>query len=526
MTATVAQLAARALRKTGLSPVALASRPSSGSTVTLAVIAANTLRLLGVNPVAEASATANSGTKAIADIARMIMQRLGLIPRGATVLSGVAIETPDDIAERVLRMLGANPISEADATANSGTTTVAAVATRALRRLNVVAADETPVSADTTLAEEKVTAVHEMLAATNLVTWASSVIPNHVAEHYTIMAAHLIAPAFGVVVDAAMFDAALAGVRRIALSGQNAQNSAVTEVAFAHEILVGLGIAPWDYTEIPRTVAAQYVIMAATRLSSTYGVSLPESGYTDAIATVRRVVVSAGNGTDISVEHARQVHDMLAAENLITWADSAVPYYAVEHYVAIGAHYMAPLVGMPADQSGHDAAMAAMRRISLSGSAGQTLAEAEVTAAHQTLNSLGYVTWTLSAIPESAATHYATMAASRLAPAIGKPADDAGYASAVTLMRQFAMAGATGQAIAEEKVRAAHASLDARGLTRWTMLDLPDYAEEPLVMMAAELLAPEVGQPPLPGLYVAGEREIRRLIALPSAGTAVQAVYF
>lgn len=319
MTATVAQLAARALRKTGLSPVALASRPSSGSTVTLAVIAANTLRLLGINPVAEASATANSGT-----------------------------------------------------------TTTAAVALRALRRLNVVAADETPVAADTTLAEEKATAVHEMLAATNLITWASSAIPNSVAEHYAIMAAHLIAPAFGVAVDAALFDAAAASVRRIALSG----------------------------------------------------------------------------------------------------------------------------------------------------TAGQTLAEAEVTAAHQSLNSLGFVTWAISAIPEGASTHYATMAAARLAPAMGLPANDAGYASAVALVRQFVMSGATGQAIAEEKVRAVHYSLDARGVARWTLNDIPDYAEEPLVMMAAELLAPEVGQPPLPGLYVAGEREIRRLIAMPSSGTPVVAVYF
>lgn len=319
MTATVAQLAARALRKTGLAPVALASHPTSGSAVTLALTAARALRLLGINPVAEA-----------------------------------------------------------DATANSGTTTVAAIATRALRRLGVVAADETPVAADTTLAEEKVTAVHEMLAASNLITWASSVIPLSVAEHYTIMAAHLIAPAFGMPQDAPAFDAAFAHVRTIALSG----------------------------------------------------------------------------------------------------------------------------------------------------AAGQTLAEAEVTAAHQTLNALGYVTWTLSAIPESAATHYATMAASRMAPAIGKPADDAGYASAVALMRQFAMAGATGQAMAEEKVRAAHASLDARGLTRWTLADIPDYAEEPLVMMAAELLAPEVGQSPLPGLYLAGEREIRRVVAMPSSGTPVQATYF
>lgn len=527
MTATVAQLAARALRKTGLSPVAVASRPSSGSTVTLAVIAANTLRLLGINPVAEASAAANSGTQAGAYVARRVLQRLGLTPvEPADWPASGSNVTVAVIAARVLRLLGANPISEADATANSGTTTVAAVATRALRRLNVVAADETPVTADTTLAEEKVTAVHEMLAATNLITWASSAIPNSVAEHYAIMAAHLIAPAFGQPQDAALFDAAFASVRSIALSGSAGQALAEAEVTAAHEFVRGMGFVTWATSAIPPSVASYYAEMAVARLSKAYGRDIPEDAYQNAANMVRRVELSGTTGQALALEHVTAVHDQLAGMNLITWASSVIPEFAVSHYVTMAASLMAPTVGLPADPAGSDAALATLRTLCLSGSAGQTLAEAEVTAAHQSLNSLGFVTWAISAIPEGASTHYATMAAARLAPAMGRPANDAGYASAVALVRQFAMAGATGQAIAEEKVRAAHYSLDARGMTRWTLADIPDYAEEPLVMMAAELLAPEVGQPPLPGLYLAGEREIRRVVAMPSSGTPVAAVYF
>ena len=527
MTATVAQLAARALRKTGLAPVALADHPSSGSTVTLALTAARALRLLGINPVAEADATANSGTQAAADVARRVLQRLGLIPVAPGSWPDVGSNiTVAVIAARVLRLLGANPISEADATANTGTTTVAAVATRALRRLNAVAADETPVTADTTLAEEKVTAVHEMLAATNLITWASSAIPNSVAEHYAIMAAHLAAPAFGQPTDAAMFDAAFASVRSIALSGSAGQALAEAEVTAAHEFVRGMGFVTWATSAIPPSVASYYAEMAAARLSKAYGRDIPEDAYQNAANMIRRVELSGTTGQALALEHVTAVHDQLAAMGLITWASSVIPEYAVSHYVTMAASLMAPTVGLPADPAGADAALGALRVMCLSGADGQTLAEAEVTAAHQTLNALGYVTWAISAIPESAATHYATMAASRLAPAMGRPADDKGYATAVSLVRQFAMAGATGQAMAEEKVRAAHASLDARGLTRWTLLDLPDYAEEPLVMMAAELLAPEVGQPPLNGMSLAGEREIRRLIALPSSGEPVRAVYF
>lgn len=423
MTATVAQLAARALRKTGLAPVAVASHPSAGSAVTLAVVAARALRLLGLNPVAAASQPST----------------------GSTVTLALT-------AARALRLLGINPVAEADATANSGTTNVAAIATRALRKLGVVAADETPVSADTTIAEEKVTAVHEMLAASNLITWASSAVPVSVAEHYTIMAAHLIAPAFGMPQDIAAFDAAYANVRLIALSGAAGQALAEAEVTAAHQTANALGMVTWAISAIPEAAATHYAVMAASRLAQAMGRPVSDGDYT-------------------------------AALNLL-------------------------------------------RQFAFSGTAGQTLAEAEVTAAHQTLNGLGYVTWTTSAIPEAAATHYATMAASRLAPALGKPADDAGYSSAISLIRQFVMAGATGQAMAEEKVRGVHSDLDARGLTRWTLNDIPDYIEEPYVMIAAARLAPEVGQPSLPGMSLEGERMIRRLIALSSSGTPVQAVYF
>jgi len=733
--ATVAQMGARALRKTGLTPVALADHPSAGSVVTQAVIAARALRSLGINPVAEADASANSGTATAAEVGLMALHRLGLSPviaddrpTDGTVVSVASVAeralrllgvNPVDeadasansgtataaqvgamalhrlglspvvaadrpaagtdttvaaIAERALRLLGVNPVDEADTPANSGTTTVAAIALRALQRLAVVAADETPAAADTTLAEQKVAAVHEMLVANSFVTWASSVVPIAASEHYTVLTAGLLAPAFGMTFDAAEAKAAADGIRAIALAGAGGQALAETEVNAAHQALNAQGLVTWETSAIPPSVAAHYALMAATRLAPVYGREMSEDGYTGAMGLVRRVVISGATGGDLAEEkvvsahqtlaalgfitwasgaiplyaadyyaiiaanllapvigmpaddaalqsaqdalrkialsgsggqalaeievnaahqvlnaqgfvtwettsippsvaahyalmvatrlapvYGRQMpedgytgamglirriilsgttgdnlaedkaiaaHEMLAASGIVTWSSTTIPLYATDHYAVMAAHMLAPTIGMAGDAAAFQAAQDALRVLALSGAAGQALAEAEVTAAHQTLNGLGYVSWAITAVPESVASHYATMTAVRLAPAFGRAASEDVYANAVGLVRRIIMSGATGQAMAEEKIRAAHASLDARGLTRWTLTTVPDYVEEPLVMIAAEMLAPEVGQPAMPGLALAGEREIRRVIALPTAGGAVKAAYF
>ena len=48
---------------------------------------------------------------------------------------------------------------------------------------------------------------------------------------------------------------------------------------------------------------------------------------------------------------------------------------------------------------------------------------------------------------------------------------------------------AADKAKAIEKLRSAFAALDVDGLLRWTEADIPRYAEEPLVMMAAYFAA-------------------------------------
>lgn len=251
-----------------------------------------------------------------------------------------------------------------------------------------------------------------------------------------------------------------------------------------------------------------------------------------ATAALRRLAVVAAEETPSSsdqamaLEKATAVHQVMAALNIAAWTSTEIPLYAGQQYEIMTAALLAPAFGLPVPDGAYAGAETNLRQIALSGAAGQALAEAEVNAAHQELNGMGLVTWGTDAIPEAVASHYAMMASVRLAPAMGKPADEAGYSAGVMLVRRLVMSGPVGQAIAEQKVASAHNSLAARGLTRWTSHDIPAYAEESYVMMAAELLAPDVGQPLMPGLWKSGENEIRRAVATPSARRSVRMVAF
>lgn len=50
-------------------------------------------------------------------------------------------------------------------------------------------------------------------------------------------------------------------------------------------------------------------------------------------------------------------------------------------------------------------------------------------------------------------------------------------------------------ALARQKLAAVHESLRAHELLRWTEKDVPAFAQEPYVIMAAFLAAPEFGKP-------------------------------
>lgn len=72
--------------------------------------------------------------------------------------------------------------------------------------------------------------------------------------------------------------------------------------------------------------------------------------------------------------------------------------------------------------------------------------------------------------------------------------------------------------LAKDKVRAAHAMLRVKGLLRWTLSDIPDFAEEPYAMLAAMLAASDF-QVAIRQEWALGLSLIEEGINMPSTGT-------
>jgi hypothetical protein len=428
VTATVAQLGARALRKLGIAIVADASRPAEGAVVAAADVAARVLLELGI-PVPEANRTASAGTITQAEIASRALRAVNIDPAPLTegIASGLTYDSPT-------------------------------IATSALLKLGVIASDEVPSPTDQAEALSRVTGVHDLLVGLDYVTWPMSSIPANVAEFYIIMAANLLAPQFGKPAAMDAFNAAQAGIRMQALSGTFGQTLALAKVQEVHETLNDSGLLSFPITAIPLGQAESYVRMTAVLLA-------PVMGYQQDA-------------------QSRQV-----------------------------------------ERAAWDAAIVDVRRQAVIAGA-QARALAKVQAVQAELNDLGLVTWTADAIPASLADAMASMAAMQMGPEFGKEFDPKMYAFNQDRVRRVSMGGPAGQALAEQKVRAVHYSLDARGRTRWTLYDLPEWAEEPYVLMAATLLAPECGAKADPTWYAAADMDLMRIVSLPSEREPVRAVYF
>lgn len=81
------------------------------------------------------------------------------------------------------------------------------------------------------------------------------------------------------------------------------------------------------------------------------------------------------------------------------------------------------------------------------------------------------------------------------------------------------------QLLAEEKLEAVHAALQVDDLVRWTLQDIPRFAEEPYILMAAFMAAADFERQPDSGMWAVGLRQIQAGVALKSIGT-VPAEYF
>jgi hypothetical protein len=179
-----------------------------------------------------------------------------------------------------------------------------------------------------------------------------------------------------------------------------------------------------------------------------------------------------------------------------------------------------------------DIATAALRKLAVISAeeTAPTLDQAEAlaraTSVHGILVALGLATWEPGAVPIPVTEYYIIMTAQLLAPQFGKAATEEAFTAAQAAVRQIALAGAYGQALATQKVSSVHYSLEARGRVRWTLYDIPVWAEEDYVMLAAVLLAPECGQKADPTWSDLAERDLMRIVSLPSEREPVAATYF
>ena len=529
MSATVPQLGARALRELGVIVALDAERYSPGPPLTALDVAQRALRENGIVVLPDDRPDAQAPVP-VSEIAATALRAEGVNPAASILLpSGVA--SPDEIASRALRGLSVNPaVSGAVLTGFAADRT--AIGTKALLKLAVIASDETPTATDQAAAEAHVLSVHDLLASMEYVSWAVDAVPGQAVEHYVILAAQLMAPEFGRTGNLDAYNASMEALRVLSLSGPAAQSRAVVRVASVHDELVGAGIADWTLDNIPPGVADGYVSLVMQALAPTYGRPVDGNAYEAAVSKVRRLTLSGPRGQILAEARVRRVHDMLNAQGLAAWTFDAIPAAFADDYALMVGILLAPVMRGPqspqdrqADAATWDAALERIRK-ALNVRDAQDRAILRVRQVHDEIAGLGLADWPVNAIPAAFADAYVTTVAAMLAEDTGKPLDPQVLGFGIERIRRLVIAGPEGQRLAEQKVRAVHASLDARGRVQWSLYDLPDYAEQPYVMMAAALLANAVGMKADPSWTVLAERDLMRIVSVPALRQPAPAVYF
>jgi len=153
------------------------------------------------------------------------------------------------------------------------------------------------------------------------------------------------------------------------------------------------------------------------------------------------------------------------------------------------------------------------------------LALAKVSAMHDALVAQGNVSWSLAAVPQALSEEYTKLSALVMSSSFGKPGDPAMLGLLEGRVRKFSLV-ANAPALATEAVQSVHDDLTARGLARWSAQDVPDYAADPYVFLAANQLAPLFDKPANPRDDQVAARALAQYIALPTSGERVAAEYF
>ena len=545
MPATVSELGARVRRKLGLGIIPQSSITTDTTTFTLLDVAQQALREMGI-PVQQPSRPAASPAVGLDDLASRTQRAVGLSPIASTdahlVNSYVDVST---IAVQALALCGVNPLG-AGAAAAIGTVTSAAIATQALAKLGVFASDETPDATNLAFVVGIFSEVFNDATQSGLIAWGIESNPTYAQGALVQMTMARAGSAYGRPQTQAEYDAGFLQLWRLALSGPPGRARAEQAVFGVHDRMAQLGYADWPSTLVPDRAQAPYAALAAADLLPQFmalrpGMAEDASARAAAVApiqaaaqaameTLRRMALSGAYGHQLAAAKVAAAHDAMAALGYVSWPLTAVPAAHAEDYVALAVVTLGPQVGRDPAQREADAAAAtaAQGRLKRAAqvAAAQDLAGGRVVEVLTELKAANLADWDADEVPATYFTSLVQLVRVSLAPSFDEKYDPVAYELTMKRIRAIAMAGPAGQALAEQKVRAVHANLDARGKVRWSLFDVPDYAEEPYVFMAASLLAPECDHPPVPQWWQEGETMLARLTVLPSRGRPVRAVYF
>ena len=515
----VPKLASGALRKLGVTIVANGDRQADGPTLKIEDIVDRVVYALGI-PVAAKDRSKPLGVVNDAEVAKRALRSLGVNPIAALTVAGTV--TRAEIAKRALVTFQVN-VADLPAEGTGKTWTYQQIGVEALRRLSVIDSREAPSAEDTLESETHAQAMHDMLAGLDYVDWTADAIPNSVVEAYIALTANIMAPHFGRTSQSDIGAAAQDMVRRQALSGQVAQDRTVARVQAVHESLVAEGLADWGADAVPEAVADAYVMMVAAAVAPIYGKPMDGQATAAAVAQIRRVVLSGPRGQQLAVDKVRSADDSLASTGVVSWPVTAIPIAFADDYAALASSMLAPMYG----QKSEDVWPTVREKLRLAADVKQKEQRAgeKVRSVYDELNAMGVITWDYDHVPGYMADAIVSMAVALMRGDEGK-LDPAAVANGYQRVRQIAMRGPLGQALAEQKVRAVHYDLEARGKTRWTLVDIPRWAEEPYEFLAAALLAPEFEIKADPTWGIMAEMSLARATALPSTRQPVRGVYF
>lgn len=302
-----------------------------------------------------------------------------------------------------------------------------------------------------------------------------------------------------------------------------------------------LGVAVVAVADRPAMTGTGGSTIVATRALQILGVPVPAPDRVLNVATVtiadlgrlalERLEVIAADEEPNVLDAARAafavsaVHDALIAQGFAAWPETAIPRAVAEEYMVLVAIHLATTFGRQADPAQIPIMEARVRRVASVRQA-QTLAETAAAQVHQSLAAQGLAFWPVGEIPDALIEDHAQLVALRLAPYFGTgPLDAAAQATIEARLRRTAMV-LRGPALAAQAVLDVHATLDARGKVRWSVYEIPDHVEPIYVVLAANALAPQFAMPADERAGMAAERDLMRVISLPSSGERTVAEYF